>query len=48
MTELLQVRLPQEEKLKFDRLCADNAINKSELIRQWIRMFLVGGEHDGK
>lgn len=44
MDKILHVRLDKHDKLLFDRLCFKQSINKSELIRQWIREYIKGSE----
>lgn len=38
---ILQVKISEELKEKFDKKIADNNINKSALIRSWIEKWLV-------
>jgi metal-responsive CopG/Arc/MetJ family transcriptional regulator len=38
------VRLPKEDLKKFNKVLKDNAANRSELLRQWVRNYIKESE----
>lgn len=41
-------RIPAELKERFDRMCEEYAVNKSQLIRRWIEEFTSEKEKESK